>query len=639
MNKICLVATYRELAELARELKQELNLPIDVVEGSLEEGARQAVKAEKAGAKVIISRGGTASMIRRHVKIPVVEIRVTGYDVFRSIYPASGPGRIIGILGYQSAVIGCRPAAEILGISVHEIILEMNDKTDWDHVRAQVKYLIDNHGVNTFIGDTSVMTHLDVPALDVRLIMSSRESILPAVEDAINLLRVQEEEQKATQRFQAILNFVHDGILATDEQGSITLLNPVAEKIFHVDQSQVLGQSITKVFKDTRIDQVLKSGKGEIGQLQKVPEGHILTNRIPINVDGVVKGVVATFQEVTQIQDAERTIRQSLYGKGLVTKYSFDDILSHDPKMKRLIEVARGYSLTRATVLIQGESGTGKELFAQSIHSHSSRSHGPFVAVNCAALPPQLLESELFGYVEGAFTGAKKGGKIGLFELAHNGTIFLDEIGDMEKGLQARLLRVLEERCVMRLGSDALIPVNIRVIAATNIDLRKQVSLGNFRNDLYYRLNVLNLPMIALRDRKDDIPLLALHFFRRFANEHGKGIKEFPREVTQLFGEYSWPGNVRELKNIIERIVLSAEGGKIDLSTVRLMVDELRSVHREQADLSGESELLSGTFQEIKRKVIRRVLKEEGWNKSRTARRLGIDRMTVDRFGDEMGHT
>lgn len=633
VNKICLVATYRELANLAYDLKKELNLPIDVVEGSLEEGTQQALKAEREGAKIIISRGGTASMIRRHVKIPVVEIRVTGYDVFRAIYPVSGPDRILGILGYESAVIGCRPAAQVLGISIHEIILMMDGrKTQWDSVRAKVKYLMEAQGVNTFIGDTSVMTHLDFPSLDVRLIMSSRESILPAVEDAVNLLRVQEEEQKATQRFQAILNFVHDGILATDEKGCITLLNPAAEKIFHVRQSQILGQHITKVFTDTRIDKVLKYGQEEIGQLQKIHEGHILTNRIPIHVDGSVKGVVATFQEVTQIQDAERTIRQSLYGKGLVTKYTFADILTIVPKVKKLVEVAQGYSLTGATVLIQGESGTGKELFAQSIHASSPRAHGPFVAVNCAALPPQLLESELFGYVEGAFTGAKKGGKIGLFELAHNGTIFLDEIGDMDKGLQARLLRVLEERRVMRLGSDALIPVNIRVIAATNIDLRKQVAAGQFRNDLYYRLNVLNLPMISLRDRREDIPLLANYFFNHFSREHNKGIKEFPKEINHLFSEYSWPGNVRELKNISERIVLSAEHGRIDLPAVRLMVDELRLLQEGQPDCREDHELLSGTFQDIKRKVIRRVLQEEGWNKSRTARRLAIDRMTVDRF-------
>ena len=357
-----------------------------------------------------------------------------------------------------------------------------------------------------------------------------------------------------------------------------------------------------------------------------------MTNRVPINVDGVVKGVVATFQEVTQIQKAEHTIRQSLYGKGLVTKYTFHDILTVDPKMKKLIEVARDYSSTIATVLIQGESGTGKELFAQSIHSQSSRANGPFVAVNCAALPPQLLESELFGYVEGAFTGAKKGGKIGLFELAHNGTIFLDEVGDMERGLQARLLRVLEERRVMRIGSDSLIPVNVRVIAATNIDLRKQVAAGNFRNDLYYRLNVLNLPMIALRDRREDIPVLARHFFKRFTREHDKKIQELPPEITLLLSEYSWPGNVRELKNIIERIVLSAANGHVHLPTIRLMVDELRLVNSEQIQSCAGNELVQGTLQDIKKRVIRQVLQEEGWNKSRTARRLDIDRMTVDRF-------
>ncbi len=632
-NNICLVATYTEFAQLARELKQELDLPIDVLEGSLEEGTRQAVKAEKAGAKIIISRGGTASMIRRHVKIPVVEIRITGFDIFRNIYPVSGPGRVLGLLGYKNAVTGCRAAAQVLGISIHEIILADGVETDWEDVRSRVEYLMEEHGVNTFIGDTSVLTHLEFPTLDVRLITSGRESILPAVEDAMNLLRVQEEEQKATQRLQAILNFVHDGIMATDESGNITLLNPVAEKIFHVSQSQVLGKKINKVITETRIDEVLKSGQDEIGQLQKAPEGHILTNRIPINIDGVVKGVVATFQEVTRIQDAERTIRQSLYGKGLVTKYKFNDILTNDSRMKNLIEIARGYSLTGATVLIQGESGTGKELFAQSIHASSPRSQGPFVAVNCAALPSQLLESELFGYVEGAFTGAKKGGKIGLFELAHNGTIFLDEIGDMEKGLQARLLRVLEERMVMRLGSDALIPVNIRVIAATNIDLRKQMMAGNFRNDLFFRLNVLNLPLLSLRERPDDIPLLAEHFFKRFIREHNKNAMELPQEMKRLICEYSWPGNIRELKNIMERIVLTAIEGEIHLPTVRLMVEELQAGPKQQAG-SGNDELIQGTFRDIKRKIIRRVLQEEDWNKSQTARRLGIDRMTVDRFAD-----
>lgn len=635
-NKICLVATYHELAELANELKKTLNLPIDVLEGDLEKGTKQALKAETNGAKIIVSRGGTALMIRQRVKIPVVEIRISGYDVFQAIYPVASPNKPIGILGYRNAVTGCRPAAQILGIPLREIIMEMgSSETDWDEIRHRAKLLMDTEGVDTFIGDTSVMTHLDFPRLNVRLIKSGRESILSAVEEAAHILKVQEEEQKATQRLQAILNFVHDGIIASDEAGKVTLMNPAAEKAFHIQQSQVLGRPITSVIQNTEFDRVLRTGKAELGQMQKTPSGYIITNRIPITVGGAVSGVVATFQEAGQIEAAERTIRQSLYGKGLVTQYTFDDIVTADPRMQKLIAVAKGYAQTKATVLIQGESGTGKELFAQSIHSYSQRANGPFVAINCAALPPQLLESELFGYVEGAFTGAKKEGKTGLFELAHKGTIFLDEIGDMDKGLQARLLRVLEERRVMRLGSDALLPVDIRVVAATNINLKDHVAKGHFREDLYYRLNVLNLPIMPLRERPQDIPLLINRFCGHFCREHQREIRQLPPEIHRLFSAYHWPGNVREMRNVVERIVLGAENGRIDLPTVRLMVDELQAAPGRAVDAADIKELLSGDFQAIKQRVVRMVLKEEGWNKSRTARRLGIDRMTVDRFGED----
>jgi transcriptional regulator with PAS, ATPase and Fis domain len=636
-NKICFVACYPALALLANEVKAEQNLPIDVVVGNLEEGMRQALEAEKKGAQVIISRGGTASLIQQHVKIAVMEIRVTGYDVLRVMNPLVGQKRVLGILGYQNVVVGCRTAAQILGIPIREeVILGLNGpETDWEKVRLRVERMVAD-GVNTLIGDINVQAKLDFPGVDTRVIVSGRESIMPAVEEAGRIVKVREEEQKAAQRLQAILNFVHDGIVATDENGVITVMNPAARKTFRIGLDKGIGMPIASLIDNTRINEVLQSGKAEIGQMQKVPDGHILTNRIPIYVDGDVKGAVATFQEVAQIQDAERTIRQTLYGKGLIATYVFDDILTADTHMKSLLEIAKGYSKTGATVLIQGESGTGKELFAQSIHTASPRAHGPFVAVNCAALPRDLLESELFGYVEGAFTGAKKGGKIGLFELAHTGTIFLDEIGDMDKGLQSRLLRVLAERQVMRLGSDTLIPVDIRVIAATNTDLRKQVQSGQFRKDLYYRLNVLSLSLIPLRERQDDIPLLAEHFFEHFSKEHNRSIKKLPPEVMRMFGNYTWPGNVRELENVMERIVLSSEKKSIPVPVVRLIVDELLAAHADDgAALEQNHELLDGTFQDIKRRIIRQVLKEENWNKSRTARRLGVDRTTVDRFSED----
>jgi transcriptional regulator with PAS, ATPase and Fis domain len=282
--------------------------------------------------------------------------------------------------------------------------------------------------------------------------------------------------------------------------------------------------------------------------------------------------------------------------------------------------------------LIGGESGTGKEMFAQSIHQDSNRPKGPFVAVNCAALPPQLLESELFGYVEGAFTGAAKGGKIGLFEMAHKGTIFLDEIGEIDKSLQARFLRVLEEKQVMRIGSDKIIHVDVRVIAATNRNLNEQVNNGNFRSDLYYRLNVLNLYIVPLRERKGDIEYLANYFMRLSNKKYGLQIENLSPEVIKFLEEYPWPGNIRELKNVMERIVLTARRDNIRLKDIELIIDELRKNQGTYGSRNISDELLSGNFSDIKSRIVSIVLKEEGYNKSRAAKRLGIDRTTLDRL-------
>ena len=636
-NKICVIAPYADLAELACAVGRETPIPFDVWEGNLEIGGAKAQQAEKEGAQVIVSRGGTASIIRQKVNVPVVEIQVTGYDVLRVMRPLIGAGKTAGIVGYFNVVKGCRYVCDILGISSREFILPTDyTEIDWDEIRARLRRIIEEEGVDVLIGDTVAFANcVGNLGREVLLITSGRESILRAVEEAANLLSVREEEQKNAQRFEAVLNFVHDGVLATDQGGLLTVVNPVAEKIFDVQRDEVLGLPVTSVIQDTRIDKVLASGSPEFDQLQQAPAGHILTNRIPIRVDGEVKGVVATFQEVSQIEAAERKIRQNLYGKGMVTRYTFRDILTRDPQMKRLIKLAKDYAKTNATILIQGESGTGKELFAQSIHAYSPRAQGPFVAINCSALPPPLLESELFGYVEGAFTGAKRSGKIGLFEMAHNGTIFLDEIGEMDRTLQARLLRVLEERQVMRLGSDSLIPVNIRVLAATNQDLRRLASQGTFRVDLLYRLNVLNLPMTPLRQRKVDIAYLAEHFLSRYQTEHRRRIEAIPPQISELLERYEWPGNVRELKNVMERLVLSAESGRIEADTVRLLLEEMQEIWKHPAIGAELPDLLSGTLQQIKQRVIAQVLQFEGGNKSRAAKRLGVDRATIDRLAEE----
>lgn len=281
----------------------------------------------------------------------------------------------------------------------------------------------------------------------------------------------------------------------------------------------------------------------------------IATKRIPIKTGSQVTGVVATFQEVSQLQKFEQSIRQKLYDKGLTAKFQLHQIIGESPALRKAKDLARTYAATDSTVMITGASGTGKELFAQSIHNLSSRCNAPFVAVNCAALPENLLESELFGYEEGAFSGAKKGGKIGLVELAHLGTLFLDEIGEMPLSLQTRILRMIQEKEVMRLGGDKIIPVNVRILVATNQDLTQLVATRKFREDLYYRLNVLPLHLPPLRERPEDISWLVEHFIQEFATKRSI-IKNISAEALEVLKEYPWFGNVRELANVVERLVL-----------------------------------------------------------------------------------
>ena len=629
MKKICFIAPYAALADMAAVAVREKGLDnIAVYQCPIQESVAFARAAQRKGAQILISRGGAATVLRHQLDLPVVEVKVSGYDVLRALNPYRGMKGTIGIVGFESVVRGCQTICEMWGIATREyIVVEDANLIDWQQARRDVQRMIDDNGLKVVVGD-NVSLRLQVQAQKIQMVESGREAVVQALEEAHALLMVQEEEKKATEQLRMILDFVHDGVITTDEHGIVTVVSPAAETIFNIKKEQVVGKPVEICIPNTRIHKVLQTKQPEVGQLQKGPRGYILTNRVPIMVEERMKGVVATFQEVSKIQDDERTIRQNLYSKGLYARYCFDDIMSENPRMKRLVEMAKDYSLTDAGVFIQGENGVGKELFAQSIHANSSRAKGPFVAINCSAIPAQLLESELFGYTEGAFTGAKKGGKPGLFELAHTGTIFLDEIGDMDKEIQTSLLRVLEERKVMRLGGDSMLPVDVRVIAATNVNLKEQITKGLFRMDLFYRINVLNLTIPPLRERREDIALLAQFFVREMGKKYNRPLPPLPKDVLELLSGHSWPGNIRELKNVIERIVISTHDGKVSAEEVKAMVEDLQ-VYDAQPKTGI---VLEGTLNEIKKRVVRQVLAEEGFNKSKTAKRLGIDRGTIERM-------
>ena len=350
------------------------------------------------------------------------------------------------------------------------------------------------------------------------------------------------------QQLQTILKFTNDSIVAVDLAGYISEYNEASERSFSLKKEEVLGRNIREVFPEIHIRDILSGKKSVTNEMVTINHVSYVINKYGIySSEGILAGVVILGQKYMEMENERNKLRSKLIPKGHITKYNMSDILGNSSAIKTAKKTAVKMARSSSTVLITGESGTGKEVFAQVIHNESDRKDAPFIAVNCSALAPSLLESELFGYEEGAFTGAQKGGKLGLFELADKGTIFLDEIGELPYVLQAKLLRVLMEREIMRIGGVEVIKIDVRVIAATNKNLLKLVEEGQFREDLYYRINVLPLMLPPLRERKEDVAILATAFLAEFGEE-----KKLAPKILKYLTAYHWPGNVRELHNCIE---------------------------------------------------------------------------------------
>lgn len=365
-----------------------------------------------------------------------------------------------------------------------------------------------------------------------------------------------DESNKINEYLVKVLNQVNDGIIAFSKEGKITVFNQKSEEIFKLGHSYTLGKNISHIVKDKSLLEFLLSNIETTDQLFKINENEVAISKFKVrNLDSIV----CTIKTTKEMAEIENKLRRNLIKKGYIGKYTFGDIIGNSQTLKSTIKTAEKLAKTDLSILIHGESGTGKELFASAMHNESLRGTGPFLAVNFSALSEDLAESELFGYEEGAFTGAKKGGKLGLFEQANNGTIFLDEIGDTSLKIQARLLRVLQEKEIMRVSGTDIIHVNVRIIAATNKDLVKMCQEGKFREDLYYRLKRLYLKTPPLRGRQEDIEELVRHFLIK----NHKPDLILSKEVKSLLYTHNWPGNIRELESTIEYMVTVCEGNII----------------------------------------------------------------------------
>jgi transcriptional regulator with PAS, ATPase and Fis domain len=637
------ILPYRELTNIAAETSREHNLEMRIYEGNVEEAIPSAIEAQRKGAPCIISRGGTAAIIQRHIHIPIVHIRVSDLDLLRILYPLRGLNKTILVVGFRNAVYRCRSVARVLGLSIKELPVPYEESDyNFDNVKYAAERLIGTYGIDTIIGDQTAYVNLSSFCESQYLITSNKDDFLDAVERTHHSSSIIQKQHADFSHIQTVLDSVHDVVFSTDREGRITIFNHPAEEFFQCPQDEAIGARLQDIVRnsphllsiDSSIHTAFHDKQPHMEYLKNYKEEDaFVVHTNPLTVGEETKGVVATIKPLetqgTTTKAQKKKVRK--YTWGFRTRYSFDDILTRDTKLQSKIRIAKGYAKTEATVLIEGESGVGKELFAQSIHSCGPRSDRPFVAVNCAAIPAQLLESELFGYVDGAFTGATKGGKRGLFEIADGGTIFLDEISEIDKSLQVRFLRVLEEKQIMRIGSDRLIDIDVRVIAATNRDLKEQVRQDHFRADLYYRLNLLNLRIPPLREHPADIEFLAQHFIDSFNKKYGMTIGALSPALVSQLKEYTWPGNVRELRNVMERVVLTIGHGCAGPLDIDLIASEIReSIDHERPSESGFSR--EGTLDEIKRNAARCVLEAEAYNKSRAARRLGIDRSTLDRL-------
>lgn len=431
---------------------------------------------------------------------------------------------------------------------------------------------------------------------------------------------------------EAILESISDGVFTVDSQWRITSFNRAAEEITGVPRLEAIGQFCSEVFRssmcgpDCPLKKTLLSGKPAIGV-----SGYIIDaagSQIPISIstavlrdaDGKVIGGAETFRDLSEVE----ALRQELKGRSTV-----GDLVSRSPLMQRVFEVLPAIAASPSTVLVLGETGTGKEVMARTIHSLSPRKEGPFVAVNCGALPDTLLESELFGYKKGAFTGAQQD-KPGRFALARGGTIFLDEIGEISPALQVRLLRVLQERSYEPLGATRSENADVRVIVATNKDLAALVKQGRFREDLYYRVNVVRLELPPLRRRKEDIPLLAEQFIAYFNRLQQRKIQGLTTDATSLLMAYHWPGNIRELENSIERAFILCHNGLIDMSH---LPSELTGQH---AGFVAESDLRSARAA-LDAQTILTALERNGFNRLAAAKELGIHKTTLFRRMKKLG--
>lgn len=619
MVKILFIVPYTALGQYVQKYVAACGVPD--VEFQIEDVYGTDISLiQECEADIVVARGMSGEAFR-NVKADVhhIEIPITSYDIMCAIYDLKKKYQISRIALVWTHKVHLELIEEIFSITIFQYIIKpgMNPDDILDRIEAD--------RAEAVIGGLTIGRHCKEREISFLPVVTTEETLKRTLDEAVNTACGINGEKRKTNLMKTLLNHSKEAVCVVDRQGNILEMNQQFLRVFEVpyeDRAMVLDETIGE-----RAWWEEKGRRLHKESIQKIQNKLMMVTTIPIEEQDMQKMYLVSFQDAEEIRNMEYKIRNRLKEKGLIAKYRFENILGQSRKMRDVIQTAQRYSQYDANVLILGESGTGKELFAQSIHNASSRNKGPFVAVNCAAMPEQLLESELFGYSEGSFTGAAKGGKAGLFEQAHKGTLFLDEIGEMSPVLQAKLLRVLQENEVRRLGDNRVIPIDVRIICATNVNIEKSIKEGSFRLDLYYRINLFSLVIPPLRERDDDVKDIFISFINRYSRRMGRMEKiEVTDAASAMLREYNWPGNVRELQNFSERILALCDDGVIDAEVMRRA--GIQSIASDENEEKARTDV--GKKQDEEERLIQAISKKPE-TKSELAKRLGISRSTLYR--------
>lgn len=607
------------LEQLAPEYAERADIMI------LDKGFEQAVQSvlsllQQGGVDAVVSAGSNGSYLRAHLPVPVATVHAGGFDLMELLAQAARQTDNLAMVVHGDIPSGLRALIDEFALPVHLLNYE-----DEEQAKACVQHL-QNLGVEVVLAPGLVVDLARAVGMRAMLLYSPA-AVRAAMEDGIEMARAARAEAARHDRLQAMLGHLRDGVLAVDVHDRVYALNPSMLSLLNLQVADLQGQILHQVQPELSLQAILRSGKPEVEKVQQVMGRTLVLTRIPIIEQGHLNGAVLVCQDPAVIQRVDRSLRSRRSKAGQSTRYTLANLIGGSAVMQALRGVAQAYARSSATALIIGESGTGKELLAQGIHSASARHGQPFVAVNCGAFPESLLESELFGYVEGAFTGSSRGGKVGLFEAAHTGTLFLDEVGELPLALQTRLLRVLQEKEVLRIGAIEPTPIDVRVIAATHQNLEQLVTQGKFRQDLYYRLNILILRLPPLRERTEDLPELLQHLQQKLCNEldlRWVDQTEVFQTLLDLGQSYAWPGNIRELENIVERVLVLGMAGLLRPEQgLQHIAPELCT----QQAVDGVA--WQARQRQDEQRLLEDVLAECGGNREQAAKKLGISRSTL----------